>query len=221
MEQSESPPADTREPGARRDNWRGGERGSDDPSPSLKPSRRRTGIDADSAAKVLSEVLEDVDQGVPDLARPSEQVRVIPTIPHASTPPQDAVDGAGHANGEALHTAHEPPRRVRLHQQMQMIGLNAEMQEAEGIARGCPESALDSGEQTIAAERRQATPQTERHMHRTAGIVRRPAAMWHRATTGAGLAPGSWPTPAPGADVKLELPRRRARHLDSGSIILS
>jgi hypothetical protein len=59
---------------------------------------------------------------------------VVAAIPDPSTPPEYVVDRPGQANRKTLHTAREPRRLVCLRQQMEMIGLNAELKEAKGIA---------------------------------------------------------------------------------------
>jgi hypothetical protein len=61
-------------------------------------------------------------------------VSVVPAVPDASPPTQHAVDRFRHTDGEALYTAREPRRLIRLDQQVEMIGLDTEMEEAEGIA---------------------------------------------------------------------------------------
>ena len=108
---------------------------------------------------MLAEVLQDIDQGVPDLARRAEHVGMVSPLPNTPAPPQHAVDRTGHPNGQTLHTAHEPRRRVCLHQQMQMIGLHAVLEEAEGIAGCRAEAALDGREQRVAPKRRQPGPE--------------------------------------------------------------
>jgi len=56
---------------------------------------------------------------------------MVSAVPHAPAAPEDAIDRTRHANGEALHAAREPRRRICLHQQVEMIGLYAEVEEAE------------------------------------------------------------------------------------------
>jgi len=72
---------------------------------------------------------------------------MVSAIPHAALAPENAIDRTGHANGEALHAAREHRRRIRLHQQVEMIGLYAEVEEAEGMTRGRAKGALNCGEQ--------------------------------------------------------------------------
>jgi hypothetical protein len=151
MYQAVPSPSGAREPGVRCGYRRSGQWRRDDATPSLEPSRRRAGVEAHSAAYVLAEVLEDVDEGIPNLARLPQHVRVIPSIPNAPSPSQHAVDGSRDANGNALHTAREPRRRIRLHEQMEMIGLDAEVDEAKGVPRGRAKGASYGPEQRMAA----------------------------------------------------------------------
>jgi len=109
---------------------------------------------------------------------------MIPPIPPAPTPPQHTVDRAGDADGEALHAASEPRRRIRLDQQVEMIGLDAELEDAERVARGGAEGASDCGEKCVTAKRWQPAPQTERDVD--AAIVSRSPA-----DSSQGLRPGA------------------------------
>jgi hypothetical protein len=68
---------------------------------------------------------------------------MVSAIPHAPVTADNAVDGTGHANGETLYAAREPRRCICLHQQVEMIGLNAEVEETEGTPRSGAERALD------------------------------------------------------------------------------
>jgi hypothetical protein len=57
-------------------------------------------------------------------------------------PTQSAIDRLGGAHCEALHTARKPRRRICLHEQMQMIGLHTELEDAEGVSGGGAEGSL-------------------------------------------------------------------------------
>jgi hypothetical protein len=65
---------------------------------------------------------------------------------------KDAVDGLRGAYREALQTAREPRRRVRLHEQVQMIGLHRKMNQAERLTRCLHEGALERFGQIRLAE---------------------------------------------------------------------
>jgi hypothetical protein len=58
-------------------------------------------------------------------------MRVEPVRPDPAAPPECAIDGPGDANGETLDPAREARLLVRLHHQVQMVRLNAEMKNAE------------------------------------------------------------------------------------------
>jgi hypothetical protein len=100
---------------------------------------------------MLPKVLEDVHQRIPNLARRTQQTSMIAPVPHPPATPQHAVDRSGHANREALHTAGEPCWRICLHQQVEMIGLDAELEETEGTSRRRAKGAPDSREHRLLA----------------------------------------------------------------------
>jgi hypothetical protein len=83
---------------------------------------------------MLLPILEHVNERVPYLTRSFEQVRVIAVTPDRSSTAQHPIDCLRDADREPLNTARKPRRLVRLHQQVQMIGLNAEVKEPEAIA---------------------------------------------------------------------------------------
>ena len=97
---------------------------------------------------------------------------MVAPVPHGPTSPQHAVDHPGHADGEPLHAASEPRRPVRLHQQVKMIRLDAELEKAEGIAGGRSERAADGAEDGVVTKRWQAAPRAERDVHWTTRVVR-------------------------------------------------
>src|SRR5262245_7496109 len=76
-------------------------------APPVKERRRGSRIASARAADVLEPVLQTVDERVAHLARCAQPVRVIAIRPHASVPPEDAVDGLGHAHRESLASAGE------------------------------------------------------------------------------------------------------------------
>jgi hypothetical protein len=118
------PPSDPREPGTRGDDWRPDQGGRSDVAPTREPARRRPRIDSRNGTEMFPEVLEYVHERVPNFPRCAERMCVIAAVPHAPASPDDAVDRARYADGEPLRAAREPRRRVRLHEQVQMIALN-------------------------------------------------------------------------------------------------
>jgi hypothetical protein len=65
---------------------------------------------------------------------------------------QDSIHGTCDADGEALQTAHERGVPVRLNEEMHVIGLNTELQNTEGTARGGSESGAHGTEDERSAE---------------------------------------------------------------------
>jgi len=82
---------------------------------------------------VLQPVAEDVRQRIPHLARRPEQPRVVTVAPYTAVTPERSVDRLRGSDREALDPGSEARRRMRFHQQMQMIGLNAELEHAEAV----------------------------------------------------------------------------------------
>jgi len=76
---------------------------------------------------MLPPVREDVHERVPHLARRPQHACVVAIAPHAPTAGERAVHRFGDSDRESLDTAPEARRLVCLYQQMQMIGLHAEL----------------------------------------------------------------------------------------------
>jgi hypothetical protein len=92
---------------------------------------------------VLAEIADDVDERVSDFTRRAKQARVISFGPYRATPTKQAVDRFRQADRQTLHTASEARRLIRFCDQMQMILLNAESQDAEGRCIGRTEGGLE------------------------------------------------------------------------------
>jgi hypothetical protein len=145
---------------------------------------------------------------------------MVSTFPDAAAHPEHAIDGARHADGRALHAAYEPRRLIRLHQQMEMIGLHREMEEAEAVPRSCAKGAGDCAESSVATKRGQPRPHAERDMRGMPWDVRAAPLVRSRTPAGPRLASGAAPSAAPGVNHELQL-ARSAAHLDCGSNIPS
>jgi len=101
---------------------------------------------------MLLEVVEDVDERIAHFARRSKQSRVIPVRPERTAPPAQPVHEAGDPDGQPAHTALESHWFVRFHHQVQMIPLDAEVQNTEPAGRAGPKRALDRNEKSLAPE---------------------------------------------------------------------
>ena len=98
----------------------------------------------------LTAIMED--ERIAHLTRCPEHACVVPISPHASCAPERAVDGSCYPDRKSLDTSLEPRRLVRFRQQVQMILLHAEMENAEAMVAGGPERSPDRAEGTLASE---------------------------------------------------------------------
>jgi hypothetical protein len=83
---------------------------------------------------------------------------VIAIAPDRTAAPQHSVHGLRRADRETLKTAPELRRTVGLDEQVQMIGLNAELEEPKRLARRGGESRTNRWEDPRAAQRGEAAP---------------------------------------------------------------
>ena len=101
-------------------------------------------------------VAQDVDQRVPHFARRPQDTRVIAIPPHSAAAPENAVDGLRDTDGETPNTALERRRPLRLHHQVQMVPLNAELEHPESLRARSPQGDLDRCEEVLVSMGRQA-----------------------------------------------------------------
>jgi hypothetical protein len=123
---------------------------------------------------------------------------VIPIAPYGTATTQRTVDRFRDANGETLDTAREPRGRVSFHQQVQMIGLDAVMDESEGLVGCHGEGARDGIEYASATQRRKARTSTQGDVRGTARIVYGAASVGHHPPAAIGLTAGARAPTAPG-----------------------
>jgi hypothetical protein len=101
---------------------------------------------------MLPEVVEDVDQRVPHLARRPQKPRMVPIRPNPTMTAQRAIHRLRHTHREAAHTTIEPRRRIRLQQQMDMISLNAELKNPEPVTTRRSERRANAFDEPLAPE---------------------------------------------------------------------
>jgi hypothetical protein len=142
-------------------------------------------------------------------------VRVVAIFPDAASAIESAVHRLRHADREALDTAHEPRRLVRFHEQVQMIGLDAECEHAEPARARRAQRVLKNRQEALVSERSNAGARPQGHMGRTARIVWEAPDMRDGAAALLGLAPGAIAPAAPRARPELELSHRTS-HLEFG-----
>jgi len=82
-------------------------------------------------------------------ARRRESARVVPVAPDRAAPVEYSVDCAREANRETAETAREGLAAIRLHDQVDVIVLNAELQDAKARSRGSRERAPDAGKDAV------------------------------------------------------------------------
>jgi hypothetical protein len=135
-------------------------------------------------------------------------------------PPQDVVHRLRDADREALHAACEPRRRVRFHDQMEMVGLNAELKKPEPIARGNGQGVAHDCEDALAPQRGQSRGRSQGDVSGTSRLMGEAGSMGNRAPAECGLASGAQALAAPRADRELQL-LGAPPHLDWAVIITS
>jgi len=81
---------------------------------------------------VLPKVEQDVDQAATRLGGCAESARVIATAPDVAAPADGTIDGLGAAGGQALQPPHEGHRMIALDDEVNVIALDREVDDAEG-----------------------------------------------------------------------------------------
>jgi hypothetical protein len=139
---------------------------------------------------------------------------MVAVAPHAPATADGAIDRPGDANRQPLQTTREARRLVCLHHQMQMIGLDGELQDTEARRGRRRESAPDGREESRAAQRRNSRRRAERGVRWAMNVVWRATAMRRRRSPARrALSSGARTRTAPRADHELEL-SRYSLHLD-------
>ncbi len=106
--------------------------------------------------QMLRRVLKNINQRVPDLARRPQRSCVVPVRPDTAAPSKGVVDGLRDADGETLNSAREDALpAIGLDDQMHMVPLHTELEDAEGRARRTAEGVLHLPEYMASAQRRQ------------------------------------------------------------------
>jgi hypothetical protein len=183
--------------------------------PTDEPACRRVRIEPSHDPDMLLDVVEYVHEHVADLARRPQQAGVVPIGPNGAATATQPIHEAGDSDGEPAHTTLEPRRPVRLHQQMQMILLDAELQNAEPLARPGTERVPDGNEKPFAPEGRDIGARPERDVGRTSRFVWGAAHMRYVPAPLARLAAGAIASAAPGLRAELQL-LRSTSHLEFG-----
>src|SRR5258706_3525659 len=139
---------------------------------------------------MLPPVVEDVDERVAHLAWRTKEPGMEAIRPDASVATKRAVDGLGDTDGESLKPARESYGRVRFDEQVQMVPLDAEVNDVETHAARGRQGAADGRKRPVLAKGRKAGGCAQRHLCRAAVVVGRAAGRRPRsAGPGGGVAP--------------------------------
>jgi hypothetical protein len=84
---------------------------------------------------MLAAVHQHVDESISDRPQRRECPGVIAIAPHGAAASERTIDGPRDTNGETANTADESVAVVRLRDQVQVIVLNAEVDDAEAVPR--------------------------------------------------------------------------------------
>jgi len=152
VDEPTSPPSDRCKPSACLRDGRGA-RGPDWwVGPPSEPCRGRARVEAASSRDVLAPVAQHVDQRIAYFTRGPQRSSVIAIRPYPATASGKAVHRLRDSDRKAADTALEPRRLLRLHQQMQMIMLNAVLKDPEPRGAGRCQRSADCDEWEVVSE---------------------------------------------------------------------
>jgi hypothetical protein len=194
-------PAGIQEPrGRRRDRpvfRRRTRRGSESAAPAVEIRSGRAEVPPDLAT-MFGSVAEDVDERIAHFARSREIVRVVAVGPNTAAAPQELIEPSRHANGKSLHSLREAPAVVGLDQQVNVVGLDAEMGDAQKPpARGANLSE-HAAENRLRPQGGQSGTDANCHVHWMAPVMGGPSQVRNAGAFTLGLATSA-PSPAPRA----------------------
>jgi hypothetical protein len=101
-------------------------------APTVEVPSGRAGVD-ENAAPMLGPVADDVNDCIPHFARRLEGMSMVTIRPDAAAGTEELVQAFRNANGEALHALSEASPIVRLDEQMDVVGLDAEVKDADEL----------------------------------------------------------------------------------------
>src|SRR5687767_248223 len=164
---------------------------------------------------MFAEIREHVEESVADLTGRREGLHVVTVAPDAALVPRHAVDGASEADREAAHAAGERLVVRSLDDEVDVIVLDGEVDDAEERPRGEANGPLDRAEDAAASQRPHVPHRPQR------GVEGFPSTELGALAVGKrrpyprrALAPGVLALAAPGGQVERKL-GRSARHLET------
>ena len=132
--------------------------------------------------------------------------------PHLAVSADPAVHRLRETDGQPLQASRETLLTLRLHEEMDVINLDAELEDAEASPRSFTKAAAKGREDPVSAQGRQPLLDAQRHVHRVARVVGWPLPVRYVDSLARRLPPGAGPASAPGPGTELELDRWS--HLD-------
>ena len=150
---------------------------------------------------MLFEVHQNVDQRVAYRARRRQRARVVAIAPDPAAPPEYVVHRAGETNGQTANAAGERFPVIGLDDEMDVLVLDAELEDAKADARRRGQCAADGGKDARRSETAKRLLGAQRDVQGMRGTVFRattmgyaPAAAGRRLSSCAGpvSAPGRW-----------------------------
>ena len=187
------PPPAAQKPGARCPDHRRARRRAltGEFAKAVEPPRRRARVDPATRAQVLARVREDVDQRVAHHARRPQRTRVVTVAPDGAVATHRTVRGERAADRESAHAARELDGGVRLDDQVQVVGLDGEVHDAERLARCGAERGLERTIRGRRAEPADAGTRAQRDQRGMTSVVLRPCAMRNRPAARCALPTGT------------------------------
>jgi hypothetical protein len=181
--------------------------------PTVEPCPRRANIDTAPGRLVLTPIVNNVHERIAHLARSTERSRVVTIAEDPSGALERAIDGSSGTNRQSRHAARERALVVRLHEEMEMIGLHGKVDKPKsrtGRSSQCPSYSRENG---LFAQRRQAPPYAQGDMYGVAPLVLGPRPMGDPASASGGFASGALTPAASGSRCRQRTLNRRS-HLD-------
>lgn len=139
---------------------------------------------------------------------------MVPVAPDRASTAERTVDGSSDPDGGPLEAAHEPRVPFGFDEEVKVVGLDAEVEEAKAMRRAGREGVAHDRKHGCFAERGETASCSERDVYGTARSVRGPWAMWDRPAARPWHTPGALATATPRTYPKFEL--RAGCHLDWG-----
>jgi hypothetical protein len=167
--------------------------------PPVEPPPRAAGIDARPRPQMLAEVEQHIDERRPHLARRAQVVGVVAVTPHAPPAVNGAVDGARTTDRQPLRPAGEREGALCLDDEVDMVGLHAEVDDAEERLAGRSDRALDGGADGGRAERRKPTVSAQGDVDGMPGVMNGARGVRRRGPRSGTPAPGVRAPATPGA----------------------